>query len=226
MALTNESDETARNHQISSKEDAFAAWRSWLNWGENDKVGAHLIHEIARFGAGDPEIIEFLEGRTKSGIAAIGSAASSALIGLEGEGDQLASAARKRCQDYKDEQHNAALKARAQRQREELKKQAVALGISVEELSQRNEQARLAELATAEEWRQELALPSQFHSGQTVQCVVQGWPYTDAIGVVERAVTKYFLTVKFADCYRTTQSDSAFQLLDVAGHAPNLGDDL
>lgn len=71
MALSNESDERARDRSIQTKEEAMDAWQYWLSWGENDKVGAHLIDQIARFGLGDAEIIEFLEARTTSGIPLI-----------------------------------------------------------------------------------------------------------------------------------------------------------
>lgn len=118
MARNNESDENFRGQPIQSKADAMAAWQQWLNWGENNKVGAGLIHTIASFGLGDPEIIDFLESRTTSGIAAIRSAAYSALIHLEGQGDELASAARKRCQEYEESQFNTQRKTRAQQQRE------------------------------------------------------------------------------------------------------------
>lgn len=116
MALSNESDENLRGQSIQSKEDAMVAWQQWLNWGENDKVGAGLIHTIASFGRGDAKIIDFLESRTTSGIAAIRSAAHSALIQLEGQGDELASAARKRCQGEQDNSFIANRKARAQQQ--------------------------------------------------------------------------------------------------------------
>lgn len=119
MARSNESDQNLSGQPIQSKADAMAAWQQWLNWGENDQVGAGLIHTIASFGLGDPDIIDFLESRTASGIAAIRSAAYRALIHLEGQGDQLASAARKRCQNYEDNPFIAQRKARAQQQREQ-----------------------------------------------------------------------------------------------------------
>ncbi|WP_144415953.1 hypothetical protein [Calothrix sp. 336/3] len=76
------------------------AWQKWLSWGENDKVGAALIDKIASFGLGDPEIIEFLEGRTTSGIPMIRLAASDALTRLAAQGDVLAIAASQRCQKH------------------------------------------------------------------------------------------------------------------------------
>ncbi len=213
MARSNESDENLRGQPIQSQEDAMAAWRHWLNWGENDKVGAGLIHTIASFGLGDPEIINFLEARTTSGIAPIRSAAYSALIHLEGQGDELASAARKRCQEYEESQFIAQRQARAQRQQQFDQQQADKLGVTLEEFYAAKKRERLKQLAAEAERRRELALPSKFQPGQRVKCVIPNWPYTGAIGTVERAVTQYFVIVQFEDGYRTIQADSAFGLL-------------
>ncbi|HEY9626475.1 MAG TPA: hypothetical protein V6C84_04170 [Coleofasciculaceae cyanobacterium] len=213
MALSNESDENLRGRPIQSKEDAMEAWQQWLRWGENDKVGAGLIHTIASFGRGDPEIIDFLESRTTSGIVAIRSAASNALTHLAGQGDDLALAASRRCQQYDRDRADAEGRAKAKREREFDQKQADAAGLSLAEFYAVQEQKRIAQLAALEERRRELAMPSQFQPGQRVQCIITGWPYTGKIGTVERAVTKYFVMVVFEDGYRTIQSDSAFQLL-------------
>lgn len=213
MALSNERDENLRRQPIQSKEDAMEAWQQWLNWGENDKVGAGLIHTIASFGRGDPEIINFLESRTTSGIAAIRSAASNALTHLADQGDDLALAASRRCQKYDRDRFEAERRAKAERQREFDQKQADAAGLSLTEFYAVQEQEQIAQLAASEERRRELAMPSQFQPGQRVQCIITGWPYAGKIGTVERAVTKYFVMVAFEDGYRTIQSDSAFELI-------------
>jgi hypothetical protein len=212
MSLSNESDENLRGQPIQSKEDAMAAWRQWLRWGENDKVGAGLIHAIAEFGLGDPESIDFLESRTDSGIAAIRSAASNALTHLAGQGDVLALFASRRHQKYGHEQSSH----RSKQERELDQRQADAAGLSLAEYYTIEEEKRVAQFATSAERRQELAMPSQFQPGQRVQCLITGWPHTGAIGTVERAVTKYFVEVRFDNGYRTIQSDSAFKLLDQA----------
>jgi hypothetical protein len=210
MALSNESDEYILRQPIQSKEDAMAAWQQWLRWGENDKVGSGLIAAIASFGLGDPEIIDFLESRTDSGIAAIRAAASNALTHLAGQGDVLALFASRRYQKYGYEQSSN----RSKQEREFYQKQADAAGLSLTEFCTIEEQKRVAQFATSAERRQELAMPSQFQPGQRVQCLITGWPHTGAIGTVERAVTKYFVEVRFDNGYRTIQSDSAFKLLD------------
>lgn len=213
MARSNESDENLRGRSFQSKEDAMEAWQHWLNWGENDKIGAGLIHAIASFGRGDPEIIDFLESRTTSGITAIRSAASNALTHLAGQGDDLALAAKRRYQKYERDRLEAERRAAAERKRAFDQKQADAAGLSLTEFYAVQEQKRIAQLADAEERRRELAMPSQFQSGQRVQCIITGWPYAGKIGTVESAVTKYFVTVVFEDGYRTIQTDFDFKLL-------------
>ncbi|MBD2326015.1 hypothetical protein [Alkalinema sp. FACHB-956] len=212
MALSNESDEYILRQPIQSKEDAMAAWQQWLRWGENDNIGAGLIGVIASFGLGDPEIIDFLESCTSSGIAAIRSAASIALTNLANQGDVLALFASRRYQQYGHERFSI----QAKQEREFYQKQADAAGLSLTEFCTIKEQKRVAQFATSAERRQELAMPSQFQPGQRVQCLITGWPHTGAFGTVERAVTKYFVVVRFDNGYRTIQSDSAFKLLDQA----------
>jgi hypothetical protein len=209
MALTNESDEHLRSRPIQSKADAMAAWRQWLSWGENDNVGAGLIDTIASFGLGDPEIIDFLESRTDSGIEAIRSATSNALTHLAGQGDVLALFASRRYHKYGHKRYNI----QAKQEREFYQTQADAAGLSLTAFCTIEEEKRMAQFATSPERRQELTMPSQFQPGQRVQCVIPGWPHTGAIGTVKRAVTKYFVTVLFDNGYGTTQSDSAFKLL-------------
>jgi hypothetical protein len=209
MALTNESDEHLRSRPIQSKEEAMDAWRQWLSWGENDKVGAGLIATIASFGLGDPEIIEFLESRIDSGLAAIRSAASNSLGYLAYQGDVLALFAHRRYHRYGHERFSP----QAKQEREYYRTRADAAGISLTEFCTIEEQKRGAQFATSPERRQELAMPSQFQPGQRVQCIVTGWPHTGAIGTVKCAVTKYFVEVVFDNGYRTIQSDSAFKLL-------------
>lgn len=132
-----------------------------------------------------------------------------ALTHLAGQGDILASAASKRYHRYGCDRFDS----KAAREREFDQKQADAAGLSLVEFYTLKEQERVAQFATSEERRRELKSLSTFQSGQRVQCIVTGWPYTGAIGTVERAVTKYFVTVVFEDGYRTIQSDSAFTLL-------------
>jgi hypothetical protein len=213
MALSNESDEHLRDRSIQSKADAMQAWRQWLSWGENDKVGAGLIGAIADFGLGDPEIIDFLEERTTSGIAAIRSAASNAITHLANQGDVLAMAANRRRQKYGSDRFDDQRRAEAACEREFDQAQADAAGVSLVEFYTVQEQKRAAQFATSEERRRELALPSQFQTGQRVRCSVTDWPHAGAIGTVKRAITKYFVTVLFDNGYSTTQADSAFKLL-------------
>jgi hypothetical protein len=210
VTLSNESGEHLRKQPIESKEDAMATWQQWLRWGENDKVGAGLIATISSFGLGDPEIIDFLESRTDSGIAAIRSAASNALTHLANQGDVLALFASRRYRKYGHERFSV----QAKQEREFDQKQADAAGLSLTEYYTIKEQKRVAQFATSAERRQELAMPSRFQPGQRVQCLITGWPHTGAIGTVENAVTKYFVEIRFDNGYRTIQSDSAFKLLD------------
>lgn len=213
MALSNESDERARDRSIQTKEEAMDAWQYWLSWGENDKVGAHLIDQIARFGLGDAEIIEFLEARTTSGIPLILSAASRALSRLADQGDEQALAAKRRCQQYERDRVAAERRAQAERRQKWDQKQADAAGLSLADYYAEQKRKELAKQMVEEERRRELAKPSHFLSGQRVKCIIQDWPYTNQVGLVERAVNKYFVVVVFEDGYRTTQPDSAFVLL-------------
>lgn len=213
MALSNESDENARGRSIQTKEEAMEAWRYWLSWGENDKVGAYLIDQIARFGLGDAKIIEFLETCTTSGILLIRSAASNTLSRLANQGDEQAMAAKRRCQQYDRDRAAAERRAQAERRREWDQKRADAAGLSLADYYAEQKRKERAKQRAEEERRRELAKPSHFLSGQRVKCVVEDWPYTGKVGRVERAVNKYFVVVIFEDGYCTAQPDSAFVLL-------------
>jgi hypothetical protein len=214
MALSNEWDENLRGRSIVSKEEAMATWKHWLNWGENDKIGGQIIRDIGKIADGDADLITFLEERTSSGIYTVANEAVYALSNLAHRGDVLAIAAIKRHNERKRLKDEADQQRIAQYKRENDQRQADQLGLTLETLYAQREEQRLTKLAQEQERNRRLALPSDLRPGQRVKCVIRNWPYAGAIGTVERAVTKYFVTVQFDDGYRTIQTDESFELLD------------
>ncbi len=124
--------------------------------------------------------------------------------------DELAYVPLLRCQEY---QENVRLNTKAYRLNITVKELKEQEPISAE-IRQKKEQERQKEL---EEIRADFQGKkrygeSKFQPGDRVVCLIEGWPYTDQIGQVERAFNTKTVYVRFPDGYVTIQGDDKFAL--------------
>lgn len=195
--------------EAQSASEVIAMYHEWVQYGDNYKLIGKILGRLAEFGAGNSQIIQILEREGMSADIWRYNDAIDALARIA-KVDELAYVPLLRCQEY---QENVRLNTKAYRLNITVKELKEQERISAE-IRQKKEQERQKEL---EEIRADFQDKkrygeSKFQPGDRVVCLIEGWPYTDQIGQVERALNTKTVYVRFCDGYVTIQGDDKFAL--------------
>ncbi len=198
--------------QESSVCSLLELYQWWQNWGNYDFAGVAILERLGEIGAGNSQAISTLKHAASGRGRKTSLTAFYALEKLAATGDEMAKEAFDEVQKYKQEEALKQQRLQQQRREKQLAADAELMGITVEELKGRMQQAEEErQLRILDKGGKKQYGESRFSPQDRVICLIEGWKYTNQIGIVERAINSKFVVVRFDDGYLTIQSDRKFK---------------